>query len=392
VSSGTAEFNIVNPDDIQNYHTLFVNSTTIQPTGTDIVWQAKAYNADGTWSDGSWTTVNINQDIEFANLRRIASETGLTGGQLGNGATPSLRLRATLTTNNTTISPAIDAGTLAVVAVANTINNSSTNESSIDVTAGSFVVGKEYTIKTFGTTNWATAGASSAATGVATVNIGSLTTLEVTGSVTGEFAVGQLVVGTGIPTGTTIIALGTGNGEEGTYTLSANATAGSGIAITTFALGTPFISAAAGSGTGVASLVAKSGGDALAKYISKPINLADGFDASNLCVTVDVYKPFGTGIKVYMKTLPTNSTTPIDEENWILMEEEKAVDFSIDALDYKEHRFFPANAFDEYGIPYDGGDIISPKFNSFQIKIVLLSSSSVRTPKLRDLRLIALDI
>lgn len=392
VSSGTAEFNIQNPDSIQNYHTLFVNSTSIVPTGTDILWQAKAYNADGTWSDGDWTTINMNQDIHYANLRRIADQTGLTGGQLGNGATPSLRLRATLSTANAVVSPAIDAGTLAAVAVNNTINNDTTGESAIDVNAGSFVVGTEYTIKTFGSTNWATAGADTAATGVATVTVGSLNVLNVTGSVTGEFAIGQLVTGTGIPAGTTITGLGTGDGAEGTYTLSANATAGSGIAVSAYALGTPFIAAAVGSGTGNATLVAKSGGNALAKYISKPINLADGFNASNICVTVDVNKPTNTNIKVYMKTLSADATTPIDDENWILMEQEKEVPNSTNALDYKEHRFFPVGAFDQYGVPVDTGTIISPRFNAFQIKIVLLSTTPVRTPKLRDLRIIALDI
>ena len=391
-TTGSAEFNIQNPTAIQNYHTLFVNTSTIIPTGTDIVWQAKAYNADGTWSDGEWTTININQDIEYANLRRIADQTGLTGGQLGNGATPSLRLKATLSTTNTVVSPAIDVSALAAVAVSNTINNSTTGEAQIDVNAGGFVVGEEYTIKTFGTTNWATAGATTSATGVATVSIGSLNVLEVTGSVTGEFAVGQLVTGTGIPAGTTITALGTGDGAEGTYTLSANATAGTGIAVSAYSLGTPFIAAAVGSGTGSATLVAKSGGSALAKYITKPINLADGFDASNLCVTVDIYKPNGTDVKVYMKTLSADATTPIEDENWILLELEKEVPNSLTALDYKEHRYFPAGAFDQYGVPNDTGTIISPRFNAFQIKIVMLSSSAVRTPKLRDLRIIALDI
>ena len=80
--------------------------------------------------------------------------------------------------------------------------------------------------------NYATGAAVAAAAG-ATVAGASVTanltsgsaTMTVTGVTSGTLAVGQPVSGTGIPAGTTILALGTGTGGTGTYTLSANATA-----------------------------------------------------------------------------------------------------------------------------------------------------------------------
>jgi hypothetical protein len=264
VSSGTAEFEIEDPESIKDYQTLFTNIGTANPTGTKIVWQAKSYNADDTWNDGDWAEIDINQDVNYANLRRLASKDGITGGELGNAVTPSLRIRAVLSTENPIVSPLIDASSLSIIAAVNTINNDST-------------------------------------------------------------------------------------GEDGKF-----------------------------------------GGNALARYITKPINLADGFDASNICVTVDVNKPAGTNIKVYFKTLPAEATTPIDDENWQEMVLERAVSNSSNNYDYKEHRYFPTGAFED-GIPVDDGSIIEPRVNSFQIKIVLLSITEATTPKLKDLRIIALD-
>ena len=131
------------------------------------------------------------------------------------------------------------------------------------------------------------------------------------------------------------------------------------------------------------------GGNALARYLTKPINLADGFDASNINVTVDINKPSGTDVKVFFRTLPLGVNTPITDEDWTEMDLETSVADSVNNFDFKEYKFFPPGAFAAYGVPND--DPISPRFNTFQIKIVMLSSLPQFTPKLRDLRIIALD-
>lgn len=255
-SSGSATFEIQDPGAIIDYHTLFANVSSILPTGTTINWAAKAYYG-GSAFDTNWIPVNINRDINYGELRRLADAAGI-------GGTPSLQLRASLTTDNNAVSPAVDASTLSVITALNQINNDST-------------------------------------------------------------------------------------GEAG----------------------------------------AAAGGNATAKYISKPINLADGFDATNLCVTVDIFKPPTTNVKVYYKTLPTEKTTDIRDENWTEMVLERTVSSSATEFDYKEHRFFPPGAFDSNDIPLDGP--ITARFNIFQVKIVLLSTNQASTPKLKDLRIIALD-
>jgi hypothetical protein len=257
VTSGSVEFNVQDPDTLKEYHALFANATAIVPTGTSIEWYAKAYYGSATF-DVDWAPININQDIEYASLRQLAAASGI-------GGTPSLRIKADLTTESDTVSPAIDATTLSIVAAVNTINNDSSGEAN-----------------------------------------------------------------------------------------------------------------------------AATNGNALARYITTPINLASGFDASNLVVTVDINKPAATDVKVYYKALPSGSASPIGDQIWYEMDLETVVPSSTNSFDYKEHRFFPPNAFNQYGVPAD--DPVSPRFNTFQIKIVMLSSTVTRTPKLRDLRIIALDV
>lgn len=255
-TSGTAEFTIQDPATVSDYQTLFANVSSVLPTGTNVVWAAKAYNQDTTF-DAEWAPFNVMTDINYSYLKRLAAASGI-------GGTPSLRLQATLTTENPAVSPVIDAASLSVVTALNSINNDASGEAGV-----------------------------------------------------------------------------------------------------------------------------KAGGTALARYISKPINLASGFEASNLAVTVDINKPAGTDVKVYYKTLPTEKTTPIVDENWVEMNLESAVASSLSNYDFKEHRYFPPGAFDSYGVPQDNP--ISPRFNTFQIKIVMLSTSAANTPRLRDLRIIALD-
>ena len=131
------------------------------------------------------------------------------------------------------------------------------------------------------------------------------------------------------------------------------------------------------------------GGDSMARYITEKITLLDGFDASNLVVTFDCYKPTGTNVKVYMRTLPVEDTSPLDQKSWVEMSLYKAVQTSATKQEYNEHQFYPPGAFGAYGVPVNNP--ISPRFNNFQIKVVMLSSSEVATPIIKNFRAIALD-
>ena len=130
------------------------------------------------------------------------------------------------------------------------------------------------------------------------------------------------------------------------------------------------------------------GGDAKARYISKKVTLATGFDSSNIVVTLLAYKPVGTDVRVYYKTLPLEKTTPFENEPWVRMTPTASV-YSGNISDTKEIQYYPKNAFGNYGVPVNNP--ISPRFNTYAIKIVLVSSNDAVTPLVSNLRAIATD-
>lgn len=130
------------------------------------------------------------------------------------------------------------------------------------------------------------------------------------------------------------------------------------------------------------------GGDALARYISKKITLANNFDSSNIVCTLNMYRPSGTDVRVYYKVLATESNAVFNTQPWVRMLPESS-SFSGSITDIKEVKYYPQNAFGAYGIPLDNP--ISPRFNTYAIKIVLVSNNGAITPKVKSLVSIALD-
>ena len=114
------------------------------------------------------------------------------------------------------------------------------------------------------------------------------------------------------------------------------------------------------------------------------------FDCSNLNVTLDAYKPTGTDIAVYYKALPVESTQSISTVNWVKMKLKGTVTNSNSVSDIREHSYYPEGAFNAYGDPVVSYPI-TPRFNAFIIKVVMISSSVAVTPKVYNFRTIALD-
>lgn len=131
------------------------------------------------------------------------------------------------------------------------------------------------------------------------------------------------------------------------------------------------------------------GGNALARYITKPVSLADGFESTNIQVTLDAFIPSGTDVRVYVKTSPTTSTAPFQSAQWKRLERRGTVTNSINEFDFKEMKFYPVGAYTSFGIPVDAP---MPEFNIFAIKIVLVSANKSVAPKVRDLRAICFPV
>lgn len=131
------------------------------------------------------------------------------------------------------------------------------------------------------------------------------------------------------------------------------------------------------------------GGHADVVYFTRRIPLADGFDASNLMVIFDANRPATTDIKAYYKVSALDSSSSFESNDWVEMVQSNTQTPASSDDDFKEYKFVPPNSIASFGIPID--DPINPRFNMFAIKLVLLSSDKAYTPRIRNLRGIALD-
>jgi hypothetical protein len=131
------------------------------------------------------------------------------------------------------------------------------------------------------------------------------------------------------------------------------------------------------------------GGHADSVYFTKRIPLGDGFDASNMMVLFDCNRPAACSVKVYLKVSALDSTDAFHNNPWQEMIPSNSPQASIDDFDFREYKYIPQGSIDAYGVPID--DPISPRFNMYAIKIVMLSSDKAFTPRIKNLRGIALD-
>ena len=114
----------------------------------------------------------------------------------------------------------------------------------------------------------------------------------------------------------------------------------------------------------------QSGGNAIARYITNAIGLKNAADS--LKVYVDVNKPQGSNVLIYYCV--GNSEEELEAQSWTLL---PSIVSTVSADDFTFSEF-------EYGI-----NDIAP-FSFYQFKIVMVSTSSSKVPKLKRLRGIAL--
>jgi hypothetical protein len=134
----------------------------------------------------------------------------------------------------------------------------------------------------------------------------------------------------------------------------------------------------------------ESSGPCEAKYITKPIILADGFDAGDLRVFLAGNKQGNSEISVFYKVLNSSDTTIFKDrpyQKMVCINPSSAP--SQTSFDFTEFEFRPSVISNEIlytstnGVTYDN-------FKTFAIKIVMTSSDPTIVPKVRDLRIIAL--
>jgi hypothetical protein len=138
---------------------------------------------------------------------------------------------------------------------------------------------------------------------------------------------------------------------------------------------------------------ASSGGNAQARYITRPVNLAEGMDASDIKVFLTANKPESGTIRVYYKVLSAYDSQNLSDKRWTAM-----IQISPDENYYNTSENFQiSDSKIEYeyisgvdrNIIYENGNESYDTFKSFAIKIVMYSSNPARVPTISNLRAIA---
>jgi len=142
-----------------------------------------------------------------------------------------------------------------------------------------------------------------------------------------------------------------------------------------------------------------SGGNALARYITRTVTLADGQDAEDLKIYLTAYKPADAGISVYYKILNADDSDAIDDVSWVEMTQQTNASFVSDTedrgtfLEY-EYQMPTAKLTGSSGeVQYTNSENVTfTGYKYFALKIVLTTSFTSNPPRVRDLRVIALQI
>ena len=162
--------------------------------------------------------------------------------------------------------------------------------------------------------------------------------------------------------------------------------------------GSPTVTVTPGSGGGSGAVVTyngedkKTGGPAVARYVTRTVTLRDGFESGDLRVYITANKPSGSDILVYYKILSQADPERIEDKEYQLMTELGNQNFvSINENDFRELTFAPGiNNAANNSVSYLTGASSYATFKSFAIKIVMTGSDTTNVPRIRDFRGIAL--
>ena len=326
-----------------NYDVFKLSTSELTFSNTAIAYsfkgidQSKTVNSDSTRTsqiDSAFTSFSANRNITLGTQKKVVAPISSTG-QVTYAAN-NYYLRALLTSNDSKISPAIDMSRINLIVVENEINRGSIANSDIVVTNS----------------------------------------------------------GTGYTSAPTVTISG-GGGSGATATATLDGTEVSGVTVTAGGSGyyeTPTLAFSGGGGSSAAATISSelgsNGGNAKTRYISRRVTLEDGFDAQDLKVFLNAYKPKDTDIKVYFRVHNSEDPEDFEDKPYVLFTQETDANLiSASESDIKEYVFRTSSN----NISYTSGTQTYDNFKTFSIKIVLGSASTAIIPKIKDMKAIALD-
>ena len=328
-----------------------VTTTDFVPTTTGITY---SYNASLVSGVSAGQQVITPGKFATSATDNIYLNDGQGERLLNANSNTSFSLYAQLSSNDSCVSPIISDAGLSTYTISWNINNCPLSNSLITLISG----GTGYSNNTSGNT---------------TVSISAPT------STGGTQAYAAANVYNGVIQNIYITNPGSGYIITPTITISdANTTPGSGAT------------------ANISGETSSSGGPATAKYVTKKVVLAPGFDSGDLNVYLTAYRPVNTDINVYYKILNSNDTQSFESGQWQLMTKinNSGGAYSQTRNNLYEYVFAPGTlGLDQGFVKYtstNGQNYTT--FNQFAIKIVLTTTDNTTVPYVTDMRVLALPV
>jgi hypothetical protein len=333
--SASVRFLVDYPNSNTKYDTIQLLTAEVSMTNTSISYQFNSELASGGFAGLKQISPFKNYELNGLNETRVLSPTS------GNS---TFVLQGSLTTLSTAVSPMIDVSRIGLIAIKNRINNLELSNSDIVIsnTGSGYANSSDVTVTISG-------GGGSGATAVANVVSNTINAVYITSG-------------------------GSGYTSSPTITITPGAGGGTNAAVSYIGENS------------------SSGGNATARYMTRRVTLADGFDSGDLRVYLNANKQSGTNIYVYYKILSASDPDLFVNKKWQLMTQITNSNYSSpNDVDYRELTFAPgSNGVPSNQISYDTGNTIYATFRSFAIKIVMTSERDNLVPKVKDLRVIAI--
>ena len=371
-SSGSAIFNLQDaPLSSASIDELLLNMRKITfPVGSVDFKVKGVYEANSAYD--SYNYVTPQQFFRYGDLldasNKAPTGTSLNARKLVLGNSNSIHILAEFTSTDTDISPVIGKNSLSLITTENDVNNAGLSNTVISITnRGEGYIATAYATDSANAKLWRETYLANNA------NIG-FYPLTISGG-QGVGATGFAVANTGGSNTVNYIVVDSG-GYGYIESPVANVAVGN---AATNVRSTVVVSGETG----------KSGGNILAKYLTRQITLEDGFESGDIRVFMDTVRQNGTDIHVYYKVLGLEDPDRFSDKSWVLMN--KVVDRkSTNSRQVVDLEFRPSLtenklSYTENGRKYPVGD----KFKSFAIKVCLTAVDSTVVPKIINLRIVA---
>ena len=126
-------------------------------------------------------------------------------------------------------------------------------------------------------------------------------------------------------------------------------------------------------------------GAALSKYMTRPVTLSEGFNATSLRVQVLENIQSGTQFEVYYRVLSDEDSERFADKEWVKMTRNGQASNSSSLTEYIDSEYKADT------ISYTAGSATYSSFNTFAVKIVMYSSNTAFTPTAKNVRVVALS-